>query len=158
MSVPATAVAQYILNRCAQKGDGDVTPMQLIKLTYIAHAWMLGLTGKSLLDEQVEAWQYGPVIPTLYHQIKHFRSLPVKDVSAPLVHLSDDEKHVVDQVVDIYGKFTGIQLSSMTHQPGTPWEITWSRAGKNAAIPNDLIETFYKAKSVRGKDARPVAH
>lgn len=158
MSAPATAVAQYILTRCAQKGDGDVTPMQLIKLTYIAHGWMLGLTGKVLLDEQVEAWQYGPVIPTLYHAIKHYRSLPVRSLPAPQVEFTAVERSILDQVVDIYGKFTGIQLSAMTHQPGTPWEISWSRAGKNAAIPNDLIETYYKAKSVRGKDAQAAAH
>ncbi|HHA2497714.1 TPA: Panacea domain-containing protein [Stenotrophomonas maltophilia] len=158
MSAPATAVAQYILTRCAEKGDGDVTPMQLIKLVYIAHAWALGLTGKALLDEQVEAWQYGPVIPSLYHAIKHFRSLPVKNLSAPLADFTPAERSIMNQVVDIYGKFTGIQLSAMTHQPGTPWEMAWTRAGKNAAIPNDLIETFYKAKSARGKDAHATAH
>ncbi|MBB5735921.1 putative phage-associated protein [Xanthomonas arboricola] len=158
MSAPATAVAKYILDRCAQQGDGEVTPMQLIKLTYVAHAWMLGLTGKPLIDEQVAAWQYGPVIPSLYHEVKHYRSLPVRSIQAPRVDFTQEEKNILDQVVDIYGKFTGIQLSAMTHRPDTPWEITWKRAGKNAAIPNDLIETFYKAKAARGKDAATLEH
>lgn len=158
MPAPATAVAKYILDRCATHGDAAVTPMQLLKLVYIAHGWMLGLMGRPLLDEQVAAWQYGPVVPSLYHEIKHFKSLPVTQIQAPRVTFSDAEKSIMDQVADIYGHFTGIQLSSMTHMTDTPWESTWRRQGKNAPIPNDVIETYYRTKAARGKDAADLGH
>lgn len=158
MSARAIAVANYLLQQCAKNGDPAVTPMQLIKLAYIAHGWTMGLTGKPLLDEQVAAWQYGPVIPSIYHAVKHFKSLPVSQLPTVPVAFSDDERNIMDQVAQKYGRFTGVQLSAMTHQLGTPWDITWKRSGKNAVISNDLIETFYKNKAVRDKDVLHADH
>ncbi|WP_131993555.1 type II toxin-antitoxin system antitoxin SocA domain-containing protein [Dokdonella fugitiva] len=40
--------------------------MQLLKLVYLCHAWTLGLLGRPLLREEVQAWRYGPVFPALY--------------------------------------------------------------------------------------------
>ena len=40
----------------------EITTMQLLKLVYIAHGWMLGLYDKPLISDEVEAWQYGPFI------------------------------------------------------------------------------------------------
>jgi len=139
------SVAQYILDRCNELGDPAVTPMQLIKLVYVAHGYMLGKYGRPLLDEPVQAWQYGPVVPTVYRAVKDYQSAPVERVvgAAQGVVFSDKERDVMDNVARTYGKYTGIVLSSATHRPGTPWQRTWELAGKNAPISNDLIENFY---------------
>lgn len=143
------AVAKHLLDRCKQTGDGSVTPLQLMKLTYLAHGWMLGLTGKPLLNEQVAAWRYGPVLPSLYQAIRNYRDGPVDDVPvfAGAVTFAPDELSIMDQVADIYGRYTGIELSSLTHEPGTPWDMAWKASGQNTTISNDLIENFYKDKS-----------
>lgn len=157
MTTRTLAVANYLLRRNREVGDGSVSPMQLIKLTYIAHGWMLGLVGRPLLDEDVEAWRYGPVVPSLYHAVKHYGNQPVENIHAGLglrrIEFDEDEKSIMDQVIDIYGKFSGVKLSSMTHQRGTPWDVTWSRFGKNAVISNDLIEEFYQEKAAKDDDA-----
>lgn len=136
------AVAKYILERQQAKSD-TVSPMQLIKLVYIAHGFMLGQHGRALLDEPVEAWQYGPVVPTVYHAVKHFRSNPVLDIDADTSVLAVVERDVLDRVADDYAKYDGVKLSSATHKPGTPWHVTWSSHGKSSAISNDVIENFY---------------
>ena len=65
MPVRARAVANEFIHLA--KADGrSLTPLQLIKLTYIAHGWMLTLYGRPLIVDEVEAWKYGPVIPDLY--------------------------------------------------------------------------------------------
>jgi uncharacterized phage-associated protein len=141
----AKQVAQYILDKRQQHGDA-VTPMQLIKLTYIAQGHMLGRHGRPLFSDPVEAWQYGPVVPNVYHAVKEFRSQPVFQV-VPFGNRYDfsaAEREVMDLVADQYGPHDGIVLSSSTHQQGSPWEQTWSRVGKNAVISNDLIEHFYR--------------
>ena len=46
------AVAKYMLNKQRAAGD-SVTPMQLIKLVYIAHGLMLGAYGRPLVDEPI---------------------------------------------------------------------------------------------------------
>lgn len=137
------SVAKRLLDKLSVAHPA-VTPMQLIKLVYVAHGYMLGSHGKPLLSEPVEAWQYGPVVRSVYDAVKKYRSSPVEqiDISDP-VALSDEEEAVLDRVVATYGKHDGIVLSAATHKPGTPWDVTWSTFGKNSDISNDLIENFY---------------
>ncbi|MGS8279341.1 Panacea domain-containing protein [Pseudomonas aeruginosa] len=145
MSQDARAVAQQILNECRAAGDPAVTPMQLLKLVYIAHGYMLARHGVPLIDEPVQAWQYGPVVRSVYQAVRGYRSMPVAYVpGAPPVAFDENEISVMREVARIYGRADGIALSSATHQPGTPWSVTWSNQGQNAQIPNDMIEGFYR--------------
>jgi len=137
------AAAQYIL-RQRQAAQDALTPMQLIKLVYIAHGYMLGKYGKPLLDESVEAWQYGPVVPSVYHAVKFFRSSPVTFVpGASDYPFTQEERETMESIARNYGPHSGVVLSAATHQPETPWNQTWCMFGKNADISNDLIESFY---------------
>ena len=147
MSHSCLAVARYLLER-ADASNRTLSPMKLIKLVYITHGWMLGLYGRPLIREDVEAWRYGPVIRELYQEVKQFRARPIPvDHIPPQADAIFDglERSVMDQVHDIYGKRSAIQLSRMTHSPGTPWDIVYNQLGKDFVIPNDLIEDHYKA-------------
>lgn len=139
-------IADYLLERGKKNENTDkpitLTPMQLIKLVYLCHGWMIGLYKQPLLVDSVEAWRYGPVIAGLYHAVKKFGSGPVRGpLSKDKVEFNKQEKSVMNQVFDIYGKFTGIELSSLTHAPGTPWSKMWY-AGREI-IPNDLIQEHF---------------
>ncbi|QLH42366.1 MAG: DUF4065 domain-containing protein [Coxiellaceae bacterium] len=46
--------------------------MKLAKLIYVAHGWSLALNDVPLIDEAVQAWKFGPVIESVYHEFKHF--------------------------------------------------------------------------------------
>lgn len=138
------AVAQRMLEACSQVGAASVTPMQLLKLVYIAHGYMLGKHGRPLLDESVQAWEYGPVVPSVYQAIKSYKSAPVERVPSAPAHAFDaEEAAIIESVAKAYGKHSGVVLSAATHKPGTPWQQTWGQWGKNSAISNDLIEAFY---------------
>lgn len=137
------SVAKYILNKRRAEGD-TVTPMQLIKLVYVAHGLMLGAYGRPLINEAVEAWQYGPVVPSVYHETKAFRSSPVTSVDAPFNCAFDPQEiKAMDTASRLFGAKNGVALSSLTHREGTPWSLTWNARGKNGSISNDLIENFY---------------
>lgn len=141
----AITVANRFL-RLAEEQGRQLTPMQLLKLVYIAHGWMLGLYGRPLIRDEVQAWQYGPVIPRLYNQVRTFRSQPVQ---GPLLGLKDapldgDEEHLIDQVFDIYGDKSGPALSRITHMPGSPWDLTYSPGSFGVPIPNDIIHDHYQ--------------
>lgn len=140
------AAAQYILDCCRQSADPAVTPMQLIKMVYIAHGYMLGKHGTPLLEESVEAWRYGPVVRSVYYAVRDYRSAPVGEVPGARrgYPFSETEMFEMQQVARIYGPCDAVVLSSATHKPGTPWSLTWERQGQNAPISNDLIEHFYK--------------
>lgn len=69
-------VADYFITNAV----GSLTPLQVIKMVYIAHGYSLALLDEPLVEEAVEAWRYGPVLPSVYHTVKkcEVRSPPPK--------------------------------------------------------------------------------
>jgi uncharacterized phage-associated protein len=147
MAHTALAVANTLIQRAKERGR-TLTPMQIIKLVYICHGWMLGLYSRPLVRDPVAAWRYGPVMPELYHSLKKYGSNHVPEpVSDAVADLDDLESDLVDQVLEKYASLTGITLSHLTHAPETPWHIVWHGRGQNAVISNDLIEHHYAEKA-----------
>lgn len=145
-------VAKKILNLAENAGDKSITPMKLLKLVYIAHGWMLGLCGRRLITEDVYAWQYGPVIPKLYKDIKRFGRTQVTSTSIDgdsLPEFDGEEESIISQVYEKYSQYSGPTLSAMTHAKGTPWWEVWHKNKQiGGVIPTDLIRTYYKELSV----------
>lgn len=148
MPHPSTQIANAII-ALGQRRHLSFTPLQIIKLTYIAHGWSLVLLDTSLVDEPAAAWLYGPVFPNLYHDVKRYRAAPITEplssFTGGLNGLSRNETELLEQIVSVYGKFSGGQLSNMTHRPGTPWHQIWNKYGQNATIPNSIIRQHYEA-------------
>lgn len=149
------AVARFFLERGAN--DPTMTPMKLMKLVYVAHGWHLVLANAPLIYEPVRAWKYGPVIESLYHAFKRCGNsqIPLTEAySLAGAELSDSTLSLLETIWQKYGKFTGPQLSTLTHQQGTPWYTVWhDQDGKNrphATIPNEIIQQYYLAKARQG--------
>lgn len=111
-----------------------LTLMQLIKLVYIADGWSLAFQGKPLSNQLPQAWQYGPVYPTVYSAFKRFGSQPitspayVKGTDIPYVEeFTAEEEELLRAVVKSYGKLSAFNLSRLTHQRGTPWSQAFDR-------------------------------
>ncbi len=150
----ALAVANFFIKKSFDTGE-PVTNMKLVKLVYIAHGWYLGLSGQPLLTEPVEAWKYGPVVPSIYYSFKDYGGETIKQMvtagnanESALVTLSDpDLVPFLEKIWEVYGQFSGVDLSAMTHQDNTPWKQVWDTQGKhsnNVIIPNDLIKEYYQ--------------
>ncbi len=150
------AIANYFIMKSLDEGV-NLTSMKILKLVYIAHGWHLGLNGTALITEGVEAWKYGPVVRKVYTELRDYGNNSVKELTTiykgfkritPTVEDADVEKFL-DKVWDFYKKYSALQLSSLTHQPNTPWDIVWNKEGHNsgnAPIPNNYIEEHYKDK------------
>jgi uncharacterized phage-associated protein len=104
----ALTVAHRILE-LADEAGATITPMQLLKLVYISHGWMLGLYGKPLIDDEIQAWKYGPVIPKLYNAVRQFRDAPVvgRLSSSADQFLTKDQEAVVSETFEGYGHLNG---------------------------------------------------
>lgn len=151
------AIANLILEICKTKGR-PLTLMQIIKLVYLADGWSLALLEKPLSKHAPQAWQYGPVFPTVYRAFKRFQSKPIDSPAADSTtgvmvseRFDDSEIALVKQVVDSYGKYHAFQLSEMMHKPGTPWTETFTKSGPYAEIPIDLMaKHFGEIRDQRG--------
>ena len=161
MPYDSRAIANYFLDLAHASGR-TLDPMQVQKLVYFAHGWNLALNHAPLIDDTVEAWQFGPVIPTLYHEFKHFGRGPITSKASSLRFIDGDKlefeeptlergpatravRDLLDAIWQAYGAFTGVQLSNLTHEPGSPWHVTWHRAEgrKNVDIPDELIQEHF---------------
>ena len=149
------SLANYFLDLAKASGQ-SISPMKLQKLVYYAHGWYAGYTGEPLIDEQVEAWQYGPVIPSLYHEFKRFgagditgKAMDFEGIELREVPVPADAGILkfLDSVWKNYGQFTGVKLSEMTHAPEGPWDQTWKRVAgmRGADIPFECIAKHFEA-------------
>lgn len=140
----AREVANEFLRIAAQSGR-RLTNMQLQKLVYIAHGYTLAILHKPLVWQSVEAWRYGPVIKDLYQALREYGAGIVTQPIPISSHrtLPDTHRDIIATVQDAYGRFTGPQLSTMTHKAGTPWANVYSPSRDSEIIPDNLIEEYY---------------
>ncbi len=149
-------IGSYFLSLAHQE-DKNLTPLQIIKLVYLAHAWMLGLHEKDLINENVRAWDYGPVFPKLYKKIKMYGNSPVKEIGGSEDVCPDEQQlEIIDSVWSSYGDKSGGYLSALTHEKDTPWDQTRTQQGIYKTIPRDMILEYYKNKAKQLNIARSV--
>jgi len=150
MNMTNSVDVAYRMLQVAEIKGIKLSNLQLQKLVYIAHGYLLGWKGNPLFSEAVNAWKYGPVISTIYHQFKRFRDNKIEglNLSDLTLELSSDSEEIVSGVLDMYGNDNTMDLVNITHQTDTPWDTVWnSQEGKNklfTAIPNDLIKDHYR--------------
>ena len=144
-----TTTVFNVANHILQGSENKFDLLKLIKLCYLCHGWYLAYHETPLFDERIEAWRYGPVIPELYYALKHFRgkSLPagcLEKLAIKQEELSEDMKKLIDAVIDYYGKYTGVELSALTHRKGSPWARTYSGEKQPwISIPNSMIKDHF---------------
>lgn len=144
----ALNIANKFILLAGQNGY-SLTNMQLQKLVYIAFGFYAGFRHERLFDDEIQAWNYGPVIPNLYHQLKKYGVGEVTTLLPANPKTSQDESAVeklVEAVWNSYGKKSALFLSSLTHQDGTPWSIIReeTKGRQHATIPFDLIREHYE--------------
>lgn len=148
MTYPVKAIANYFIKK-AKENNENLTPMKLIKLCYIAHGTCLAYFGQPLFEDRIEAWKYGPVIPTLYREFKKYGNshideyyVPVEDSKISLPEEEDiDTKFILDAAWNKFGSWSGEELSSWTHQLDSAWSKTYKKYSYSSAIiPEYLIK------------------
>lgn len=139
------AIANFFIRKAQEEG-ANLTPMKLQKLMYFAEGWNLAFREEELFHGEIQAWQYGPVIASVYREFKQYgntnitapaTTVSVKNgrlnVEAPEVDPSDDyTRPLLDQIWAIYKPYTAVQLSAMTHEQGTPWHDVYVGEGMNS--------------------------
>ena len=139
----ARCIANEFIRR-ANDQDLPLTHMQIQKLVYFAHARLLVLHGQPLIDQAFEAWEYGPVVPVLYHALKHNGSGVVGEailMGEPPAY-SSRVRDIFDWCFKQYGQLGALRLSKLTHAPDAPW----ARTLRNLTISNEKIQDYYAAE------------
>ena len=153
MPYKSSHVANAFLEQ-AQRDDVKISPLKLQKLIYYLHGWFLATQNEPVVGERFEAWPYGPVLSSIYHDFKRFGSKSIDefaedvdpktgDIKAQMVSKSNRNfRDVFDRVWDRYKNKSAIELSEMTHADGTPWSI--AREAGRSYLSDDEIKDYFK--------------
>ncbi|MBR1735377.1 MAG: SocA family protein [Alphaproteobacteria bacterium] len=134
-------VASYFL-LLQDKDCGDfISNLKLQKLCYYAQGIHLAITNQRLFDNDIEAWQHGPVVADLYFEYNQYGSsdIPVTPGFSSDI-ISVENRELLDDVYAEYGQYSAWKLRNMTHcEP--PWKRAIERK-ERIISDQDMIEFF----------------
>ncbi len=131
----------------AEAVDWSVTNLRLQKMLYIAHMYYLGKNSKPLIGDAFHAWAYGPVLPTLYHELKVFGAKNIQP--SAFDHVSDvsddsDERLHVFGMANFLREYETTNLIGITHRSGAAWSKSYNPRIRNIEIPTAAIMQEYE--------------
>lgn len=142
-------VSRYVINYLNKKSY-PVNHLKLQKLLYYIEAWYTVFTGCNMFNEQIEAWQHGPVIRKVWDYFKGqsilYNNLKISESFE--LNASKEQIEIINDVLDEYGDKTGYYLETLTHSE-EPWRIA---RRKNKNIDKNTMKQFYSSR-LNGKKA-----
>ena len=113
-------VADHFLAKQDDESGESITNLKLQKLCYYAQGFHLAIYDEPLFSDEIEAWQHGPVIRTLWNKYKSKgrNPLPVPENHASCIP-DDEVADFLDEVYAVYGQYAAWKLREMTHSDPT---------------------------------------
>lgn len=146
----ALQVARFFVDLAEQQfrtHTGDrISALSLQKLLYFAQGWHIARYGEPLFDEDIEAWQYGPVVPSVYRQYKRFDDNPIHDIPPEKDAFTEREYGLLLDVARDYWRYSSSELVRMTHAPGTPWQCVYQPGERHTVIPRERIRAYFQGE------------
>lgn len=145
--ISPTEIAKYFLIRAEKDGE-LITPLKMQKLVYFAYVfYLVDKKGRErLFEERIQAWPAGPVVPSLYRELKRYGSAPIKiekfvDITEE-EFLNKNKPEVIKILNKVYEKceqYTAFELVVFSHQ-----EKGWLEARKglraNEKSNNEILD------------------
>ena len=137
-----------IANHFIARSGNTKTHLQVQKMTYFAHGFMLGVFGIPLIRDRVEAWEWGPVIPSLWKRFKKYGSdIILAKAVPPVIPFTPQETEILDAVWNHYGRYCGYYMSGLTHDDRSGRRTPWASChvkGENRHIPDSVTQHYYR--------------
>ena len=115
----------------------EITNLKLNKLVYYTQVESLRCYGEALFCDDIEAWQYGPVVPEVYSVYKRFgRERIPREAAVDLLPKYAEE--IVCTVASTYGKLTAFDLVSLSHRTGGAWERVYTPRENRTITLDDI--------------------
>ncbi len=119
-----------------------ITNLMLNKLLYFAQGHCLAEYGRPLFDEKIEAWEYGPVVPTIYRKYKDNKRAPI-ETKQPVCYgdlFSDETIALLVAVARQYMRYSDWGLVEKSHKQGGAWSKVYVPGEKYVPIVKKDIE------------------
>ena len=142
----ASDVAKFFVDIFNKEQIYQITNLKLNKILFYAQGWFLNKYNKPLFNDQIEAWDLGPVVSDVYQMYKSFgkNHISLKDNEDDFKEdsISTEELELLIDVYNEYSKYSASELIDMTHEKNTPWDQVYEKK-KNKVIPLELIKKYF---------------
>lgn len=120
----AINIAKTLLTLSNPEYGDIISNLKLQKLLYYSQGLHIALSGEALFNDNIVAWQYGPVVENVYREFKVYGSgaIPVPE-NFDNSYLSDNQLEILKDVYGVFGQFSALKLMEMTHSE-MPWKST----------------------------------
>ena len=134
-----------IAQKQSERDQGEaMTNLRLQKLLYFAQGWHMARYGKPLFEEKIEAWKYGPVVPSVYSAYNQYGPDALHDVSPAEDAFTEEELGLLMDVIREYWKYSGSGLVNLSHAAGTPWDAVYRDGQMHIEMKQEDIEAYFR--------------
>ena len=134
----AMELSTYIVSKCI-KEDCPISNLQLQKILYYIQKAFLN-RGDRAFSDNIEAWQFGPVVPNVYDHYCGYGAMPIS-FSSIKYDVAKEVKQLIDSIVESKRVLAPWDLVEETHKKGGAWDKTYKNgSGSHEVIPTELIK------------------
>ncbi|WP_110750108.1 Panacea domain-containing protein [Phyllobacterium leguminum] len=131
---------------CESK-NWQLSNLPLQKLVYLSHMVHLGMYDQPLIDGTFQAWDLGPVEPSLYAKVKAYGNKPIPDIfGVPSFPIGSTQRTAINEVLRQIGDRSPSVLVEITHQPHGAWAQHYQRHMMGIKIPDQDIKGEYEKR------------
>lgn len=135
------SVANYIIEYC-NKNRIPISNLKLQKLLYFVQASFLVNKNMPCFQDDLVAWDFGPVVPAVYHKYKSYGSSNIYSYDdLPAGYFKRGDALLIDEMLDSCAKFSAAQLVDISHRQ-SPWLNAYSPYHGNV-ISKGAIKSFF---------------
>lgn len=151
-SPSALDVAHCLIVLAAAEPEPErLTNLRLQKLLYYVQGWSLAHRGRPMFSDEIQAWKYGPVVPTVYRRLQSNNDKPISPRGIKC-EMSKLDVAFVASVWEDYKTYSAVGLLRMTHKeapwidarPGLPED-----ANSSARITQKSMRAFFSQPGYR---------
>ncbi|MBS7226291.1 MAG: DUF4065 domain-containing protein [Clostridiaceae bacterium] len=133
-------IAKYVIYYCTKKGY-LITNLKLQKILYFIQAIFLVNTGSPCFKEEIEAWDFGPVVPEVYHEYKFFGNSNIFLEDEDIPYINKEDKKLMKSMIDECSDYSAAELVSLTHKQA-PWKKAYKKYYNNVISKESIREYF----------------
>lgn len=139
MSYSASDIAKVILAQSNPEVGDVITNLKLQKLLYYCQGFYLAINDTPLFKEDIVAWQYGPVVPEIYHEYKSSGAGAILLPQNEKVDVNNKAIELIKEVYEVYGQYSALKLMDMTHN-----EAPWIETPIGEVISHEALRNYFK--------------
>ena len=135
----AMDLANYIVDKCI-KDNVPITNLQLQRILYFIQKDFLK-RGSPAFSDYIEAWEFGPVVPTVYFCFCGFGAMPILFTFRDTGPNPSTDKNIIDNIVENKRSLTPWEIAKETSKITGAWSKVYDNGkGSRRIIPVDLIK------------------